>query len=141
MKINWELEFWKLVENWNFGKLFENRIFIKIKYLKLKYEELKGPNTWPFGWCIEGCPCIAMIQKTEECIKGAAMQAGQAGSWGIMHNPRLCTVDGPSWRWSSFVSTIRRFPTLLCSPFTLLILGSSLWQALLVLLFGVLRWC
>ena len=33
----------------NFRKLFENRIFTKIKFLTLKYKELRGPNTWPFG--------------------------------------------------------------------------------------------
>ena len=46
-------------ENWNFGKLFRNEIFINNKYLTLKDEELKEkkkPNTWPSWWCIGGLP-------------------------------------------------------------------------------------
>ena len=35
----------KLKKNVNFGKLFGNRIFIKIKFLTLKYEELRRSNT------------------------------------------------------------------------------------------------
>ena len=47
-------------KNENFGKLFENRIFINMKFLTLKDEELRGPNTWPF-WIIHwGWPCMAM---------------------------------------------------------------------------------
>ena len=50
MENNLKMEVLKIkFKNENFGKLFENRIFINMKILTLKDEELRGPNTWPFG--------------------------------------------------------------------------------------------
>ena len=53
-------------KNENFGKLFENRIFINMKILTLMDEELRGPNTWPSGVIHLGV-AMHLVTTTKSC--------------------------------------------------------------------------
>ena len=53
-------------KNENFEKLCENRIFIKIIFLTLKDEELRGPNTWPSGVIHLGV-AMHLVTTTKSC--------------------------------------------------------------------------
>ena len=63
----WKIEALKIkFKNENFEKLCENRIFIKIIFLTLKDEELRGPNTWPSGVIHLGV-AMHLVTTTKSC--------------------------------------------------------------------------